>query len=880
VAEGLGQDTVMHRFVFACLVFVLVAQGAEGQSVSSEQDYASDTAQNNKVFRIVVIGDSIAWGAGLSEDKKYYSLVRDWLASERSIPIGSIDVQVLAHTGATLFTENDDPIRLSDLSSGNPTIAQQADKVSDPFNVDLVLVSGGINDVGVDNIIKLDHLENPTDLWNNVKSWWGKGTYSIEDIRDRSRNLEDPMHDLLTGLLNECPNAKIVVTGYYPIVSNKSKGLTDTIEALYPESQQVNDYQRMDEPHQRDQLRDKSNVFYDESTESLRAAVADSNSDSGDNRVAFAQIEFSPENCYGADQSLLWKIGNFGGQIKTDDNRFDTRMSILNDLGWVCACEQCPTSPDAEIAQNVDCDLYRRNKFVAVGHPNEEGAIKYKDSIIETIGNTWPNWPDWQNPTVLAFDVLPRSMTSGESLEITYTISDNDGSGLKQAELWRKDESTDWQEIKTDTLADENDPISGSFTDSPSSPGKYWYGLHVVDNAGNWNDEKNSSNSNNQPSVDGPIEVDVTEAQSVQEREESVPVNMTLYVHEGSADGPFISDATIEGQDGSGNGFRQNTDSNGYVTLEGDPGTWSFSASADGYDTNSWDQEITETDTKDAYLMKSAAPATQGSESSVVGKWAFHFIRTSWESSSEKVTRDPGSKDEWDSMIQFHRDGTFIESTSYTTFTGEWIQNGDSIRLQDSQEFRDSSGNYASVSEASQSRDGIIDENTMSGSGSVLTHNTVTGDESYSAEISETYSWSASRVGEMEKNEKTKKTSENAYKLFLTLMKLDDDPRKNEKEAWTVFNQALDASPDDVVASDLLSVMYSIFERQGKYEEALEACEKAIEKNPNSPCLWYSKSKALKALGRDSEASAADERGEILFERVHPGQKYPGNCAV
>jgi hypothetical protein len=34
----------------------------------------------------------------------------------------------------------------------------------------------------------------------------------------------------------------------------------------------------------------------------------------------------------------------------------------------------------------------------------------------------------------------------------------------------------------------------------------------------------------------------------------------------------------------------------------------------------------------------------------------------------------------------------------------------------------------------------------LSGKGSILTHSAVTGDDSYSAEISETYTWSANRV--------------------------------------------------------------------------------------------------------------------------------------
>jgi hypothetical protein len=63
VAEGLGQDTVMHRFVFACLVLALMAQvsGAEGQTTSSEIDCTQETdcsitpdaVQNNEVFRLI-----------------------------------------------------------------------------------------------------------------------------------------------------------------------------------------------------------------------------------------------------------------------------------------------------------------------------------------------------------------------------------------------------------------------------------------------------------------------------------------------------------------------------------------------------------------------------------------------------------------------------------------------------------------------------------------------------------------------------------------------------------------------------------------------------------------------------------------------------------
>jgi len=103
-------------------------------------------------------------------------------------------------------------------------------------------------------------------------------------------------------------------------------------------------------------------------------------------------------------------------------------------------------------------------------------------------------------PTVDAFDVTPRSVTLGNSFTISYTVSDTGGSGLKQVELWRKS-TGDWEQIGDPTsLVGEGDgPYSGSFSDSPSSVGTYWYGIHVVDNTGNWAPE------------DSPIEVEVTQ---------------------------------------------------------------------------------------------------------------------------------------------------------------------------------------------------------------------------------------------------------------------------------------------------------------------------------------------------------------------------------
>lgn len=343
----------------------------------------------------------------------------------------------------------------------------------------------------------------------------------------------------------------------------------------------------------------------------------------------------------------------------------------------------------------------------------------------------------------------------------------------------------------------------------------------------------------------------------------SKQVTLTLYVHDGSASGPKITGAKVAGKDGLDNSFAHITGSNGYVTLKGDPGTWSFSASADGYETNSWDQEITQTCTKNAFLQESAAstfslnlqevnaepnpaipgsivmikatlskenaddnglnviavikspegteiskvsmkrvtgdafqgiwnansdagiykinliastdkatktfenaleiilqkdkeavtPTTkipltsQGSESSVVGKWKIH--------SEEECKLDNGeaSSSVFDSLIEFHIDGTFTAPSEINgikgTITGEWTQDGNVIRFQHTQS-GSLDGGKGSNWQSESSSEGTIKGDTMSGTGLTVTHNNFYPQDpvnSHSIDIYCSDRWSASRVG-------------------------------------------------------------------------------------------------------------------------------------
>ena len=116
-------------------------------------------------------------------------------------------------------------------------------------------------------------------------------------------------------------------------------------------------------------------------------------------------------------------------------------------------------------------------------------------------------------PLVNRLSVSPESVRVGNSFTISYSVSDDNG--LVWVELWRADDDNgqpaEFREIKRTSVSGRN--YSSSFSDTPSAAGPYWYGLHVVDTAGNWNCEKNSQTGFS-PGVYGPIRVEVAPPQA------------------------------------------------------------------------------------------------------------------------------------------------------------------------------------------------------------------------------------------------------------------------------------------------------------------------------------------------------------------------------
>ena len=103
---------------------------------------------------------------------------------------------------------------------------------------------------------------------------------------------------------------------------------------------------------------------------------------------------------------------------------------------------------------------------------------------------------------------------------------------------------------------------------------------------------------------------DVTETHTAATYLQKIPlprettVALTIYVHDENLTGPALPGVQVSGQDVSGNSFNQLTNSNGAVVINGQPGTWQFNFSKDGYRPVSLNYSVTETQTTAAYLQR------------------------------------------------------------------------------------------------------------------------------------------------------------------------------------------------------------------------------------------------------------------------------------
>jgi lysophospholipase L1-like esterase len=351
-------------------VILLLLNAAVGLSQETQNNQRS-----SRPLQMLVLGDSILWGQGLKTEHKTWHHIKVWLQRNASRPVVE---RIEAHSGAIIEKNSLTDNRTSsnrEVNVGLPTINDQIDNAlrfySDRSQVDLVLLSGCGNDVGVQNLLNASNVGE------------------VDEMIQAKCGL--PMENLLRRIVRTFPSAQVIVTGYYPFFSEQTRNdfVLKGLARRFFKTQRDGDV-RMSSKEVFERLKLNSKQWYDTSNTQIAEAVRKVNTEIGQERIAFARIDFPAAYSFAASQTRLWGF-----------NRSPFRMALLFlSFGKILL----PSNDDVRKQRSASCDeLYKtpenetseekRNRkalrlfcrYAALGHPNRKGSLLYADSITNIL---------------------------------------------------------------------------------------------------------------------------------------------------------------------------------------------------------------------------------------------------------------------------------------------------------------------------------------------------------------------------------------------------------------------------------------------------------------------------------------------------------------
>ena len=294
--------------------------------------------------RIVSLGDSVNWGQGLLEAEKFDRM----LALTRSVPPSAV-LDRLAHSGAIIGNPTTaGGVEPGEVPNATPSIlAQCAAYAEDPERVDVILVNGGINDVGVATIL------NP-----------------LARIPSLDARIETACYTQMSGLLRavatkfSAPGSQILLLGYYAILSAASdpRGVAGML-AMHGVAMQDFGNETLDVVAS---VTDRCEQFYRASNACFERAVAAV----GDPRIRFVDSGFTAANAaFAGDTAYLWGLDLADALDPVDP--------VAAERHTLC-----------EIAHPHPTDLLARELCfrASAGHPNVSGAAQYYRQIMAALG--------------------------------------------------------------------------------------------------------------------------------------------------------------------------------------------------------------------------------------------------------------------------------------------------------------------------------------------------------------------------------------------------------------------------------------------------------------------------------------------------------------
>ena len=341
--------------------------------------------RKQRPINLLVLGDSISWGQGLRDDHKAAHLVKAWLEQQTGREV----IETMeAHSGAVIGPSESslDPAARDaallldgELSRAYPTINDQIDYAlkafGNPAHVDLVIVNGCINDL--DSRRLLNAANTPDNIRELAQQKCGA-----------------PVEALLTRVAATFPSAHIVVTGYYPILTEKSANdlfMRALAKRFYSPPANA---PKMNDKTLRARLIAISREWYQTSDQMLstvaRKVDGELTAKGSHQRVLFADAGFRSDNAFAAKETRLWSfdasylrkllaVFTFGRvQLRSNDELRSYRADLCKTLLKKTEKE----TPEQKANRD---DRLLRCRLAAVAHPNRKGAAMYADAISRLL---------------------------------------------------------------------------------------------------------------------------------------------------------------------------------------------------------------------------------------------------------------------------------------------------------------------------------------------------------------------------------------------------------------------------------------------------------------------------------------------------------------
>jgi hypothetical protein len=324
------------------------------------------------------------WGQGLRSENKSWYQIKIRLAQHTG---RSVIERIEAHSGALIEADRTGQASVpvdGEVNVARPTMVDQLQRALQHFvngpEVDLVLVSGCANDVGSRNVLNASN--------------------STEDIRLMTEaKCGPPMERLLRRITSSFPTAYVIVTGYYPFVSEKThndmfmRALTKRFYKAVPGASKLSRESIFK------QITANSDQWYRSSNRSLQEAVKTVNADlivsKSQGRVRFAEIDLLPEHSYRARRTRLWNferspirklmvILSFGKILLRPNDELRKQRTASCKEFWKASHREAPSQKKERKNEELLC------RFAALGHPNREGALTYTKALVEQLKTMFP----------------------------------------------------------------------------------------------------------------------------------------------------------------------------------------------------------------------------------------------------------------------------------------------------------------------------------------------------------------------------------------------------------------------------------------------------------------------------------------------------------